>query len=409
MAVETIELEVANASGELAEIRLGGATDDNLVLKRLDMSNVDNTSDADKPISTATQTALDGKADDASVTALAGRVTVNEADISTNATNIGTNDTDIAALGTGKLDNTVAQFTPQTDPGIGEGQVFYDSGKHALSVISDVDMVLNLGQEEVIRVINNSGAAIPNSKAVYITGAVNGLPAIALAKADAYSTASVPGITTHEIADGDEGFITHAGTLGGNFAGYALDEALFLSDITAGEFTNTPPEIVTKLGIITRADPDGAMLVKIANLVQLPNVIGYLTLGLVPQTITATPTVIVDYYESGSIVSTADKVTGAVGTPSTGVYRITANINVQITPENSTKEVTFDLIDEADAVIATLYETLTKNAESLTITVSSPFNAIAGKAYRMRIASDANIAVANVNQASMDIESINLR
>jgi hypothetical protein len=47
------------------------------------LGNVDNTSDADKPISNATQTALDDKASDADLTALGGRVTTNEGDIQT--------------------------------------------------------------------------------------------------------------------------------------------------------------------------------------------------------------------------------------------------------------------------------------------------------------------------------------
>ena len=60
---------------------------------------VDNTSDLDKPISTATQTALDAKATDASVAAIDGRVTTNE-------TNIATNSSDISALQTTSGGNT---------------------------------------------------------------------------------------------------------------------------------------------------------------------------------------------------------------------------------------------------------------------------------------------------------------
>ena len=60
---------------------------------------VDNTSDLDKPISTATQTALDAKGTAADVTALDGRVTTNE-------TNIATNTSDISALQTTSGGNT---------------------------------------------------------------------------------------------------------------------------------------------------------------------------------------------------------------------------------------------------------------------------------------------------------------
>ena len=47
------------------------------------LGNVDNTSDADKPISNATQTALDGKASQNDLTNLDSRVSDNETDIQT--------------------------------------------------------------------------------------------------------------------------------------------------------------------------------------------------------------------------------------------------------------------------------------------------------------------------------------
>jgi len=47
------------------------------------LGNVDNTSDADKPISNATQTELDDKASDSDLTTLGNRVTTNEGDIET--------------------------------------------------------------------------------------------------------------------------------------------------------------------------------------------------------------------------------------------------------------------------------------------------------------------------------------
>ena len=59
-----------------------------LVKADLGLDQVDNTSDADKPISSATQTALDGKVDDADLDALDTRVTTNAADIATNTSGI---------------------------------------------------------------------------------------------------------------------------------------------------------------------------------------------------------------------------------------------------------------------------------------------------------------------------------
>lgn len=67
------QLEEINSSGELSSIKKGGAESDKEVVILSQISNIDNTSDADKPVSTAQQAALDLK--------------LNIADISKDATN----------------------------------------------------------------------------------------------------------------------------------------------------------------------------------------------------------------------------------------------------------------------------------------------------------------------------------
>ena len=57
------QLEDINASGELVSVKKGGATADDELIKLAQVGNVDNTSDADKPVSTDTQAALDLKDD----------------------------------------------------------------------------------------------------------------------------------------------------------------------------------------------------------------------------------------------------------------------------------------------------------------------------------------------------------
>lgn len=58
---EARQLEEINSSGELASIKKDGTGAEKEVVTLEQVSNVDNTSDADKPISTSTQTALDLK------------------------------------------------------------------------------------------------------------------------------------------------------------------------------------------------------------------------------------------------------------------------------------------------------------------------------------------------------------
>ncbi len=70
------------------------------------LGNVDNTSDADKPISLATQTALNTKGSAADVATNAANIASNDTDIATNAANIASNDTDIATNAAGIATNT---------------------------------------------------------------------------------------------------------------------------------------------------------------------------------------------------------------------------------------------------------------------------------------------------------------
>ena len=52
-----------------------------------------------------------------------------------------------------------------------EGRVFYDNINHALAVFNDEpDITLQVGQENYIRVRNNTGATITNGQVVKILG-----------------------------------------------------------------------------------------------------------------------------------------------------------------------------------------------------------------------------------------------
>jgi hypothetical protein len=79
------------------------------------LGNVDNTSDADKPISLATQTALNTKGSAADVATNAANIASNDTDIATNAANIASNDTDIATNAADIATNTANIASNDTD------------------------------------------------------------------------------------------------------------------------------------------------------------------------------------------------------------------------------------------------------------------------------------------------------
>ena len=94
-----------------------------------------------------------------------------------------------------------------------EGQVYYDSANGALVVKNDVaDITLQVGQEEWIRVYNNSGSTVTNGTPVYLSGEVGAIPSIATA--DATNATSAVGLATHDITNGSTGYVTTRGLVG---------------------------------------------------------------------------------------------------------------------------------------------------------------------------------------------------
>lgn len=106
-------------------------------------------------------------------------------------------------------------LTQGSSPAHSEGRVFYDNTNKALAVYnSESDITLQVGQEEYLRVYNNTGSTITNGTPVYITGNVGGVASVAPASAAAEATAEAVGLATHSIEDSTTGFVTVRGVVG---------------------------------------------------------------------------------------------------------------------------------------------------------------------------------------------------
>jgi len=149
---------------------------------------------------------------------------------------------------TGGTINGVTYDSLQLNTGAGtpshsEGLMFYDATNKCVAYYNDVtDSTLQIGQELWVRVKNNTGLDINNGDIVYLSGQDSGIPTVALAAADSFSS-SVPtlGFATHTITNGSIGLITAFGTVRDlNTSGCSAGDILYLSN-TAGEFTTTAP------------------------------------------------------------------------------------------------------------------------------------------------------------------------
>lgn len=148
-----------------------------------------------------------------------------------------------------------------------EGLVFYDNENKALTVYNDeADISLQVGQEQYIRVRNNTGSTINNGQAVRITGAHgNAAPTIALASADTEDNSTVAGIATHSIENNSFGYITSFGIVRNvNTNSFNQGDELFLSTSAGGLVNVSPvvPNYSAPIGyVIRKHDSNGSILV----------------------------------------------------------------------------------------------------------------------------------------------------
>ena len=141
------------------------------------------------------------------------------------------------------------------------------------------NVVLQIGQEQVIRAANKTGATLLEGayQCVKISGAQGQRPKIALARADNdLNSADTVGLVTETILNNQEGFITTSGLVRGiDTTGTSWGESwtdgdvLYLSGVTSGRLTNVKPQAPTHtviVGFVIYAHANhGTIYVKVDN------------------------------------------------------------------------------------------------------------------------------------------------
>jgi hypothetical protein len=141
------------------------------------------------------------------------------------------------------------------------------------------NVTLQLGQEEVVRVVNKSGGNLTEAgyQAVRVLGAQGQRLSVALAQGDNDANSQdTLGLVTENILNNQEGFVTASGLVRGidttgNLQGetWAEGDPLYLSPTTAGRITNvlpTAPQHTVRMGyvIVSNAN-NGSIFVKVDN------------------------------------------------------------------------------------------------------------------------------------------------
>ena len=152
-----------------------------------------------------------------------------------------------------------------------EGMFSWDDGEGTATLgLKGGNVVLQLGQEQVIRVYNGTGSALTDGQIVYITGSQGNRLTVALASASAESTSSVTiGMVTETILNGAEGFVTTNGLVNHlNTLGLTEGAAIWLGT-TAGTYTQTKPVApnhAVLIGYVVRANATvGSVFIHVQN------------------------------------------------------------------------------------------------------------------------------------------------
>jgi hypothetical protein len=130
------------------------------------------------------------------------------------------------------------------------------------------NVTLQVGQELVQRVFNNSGSAILNGMPVYLTGAQGNRVTVAKASNTTEPLSSTTfGIATEDIADNSEGFVTTEGLVRDIDTSAFAEGALVYLGATAGSLTTTHPVApahAVMIGIVVRSHATvGSIYVKV--------------------------------------------------------------------------------------------------------------------------------------------------
>lgn len=154
------------------------------------------------------------------------------------------------------------------DPAYLEGRVFWNQQDHALAFHTDVPGTsIQIGQEQVTRIVNKTGSTILNGQVVYINGAQGNRPTVALAQANLAIADKTLGVATNDIANNAEGYITVNGLVRDiNTSTFTAGDRLWLSPSVSGGFTNVEPSEPNHklcIGTVLNATTNGMICVKI--------------------------------------------------------------------------------------------------------------------------------------------------
>jgi hypothetical protein len=161
------------------------------------------------------------------------------------------------------------QFNTEFVDGSVEGRLQWNSEDGTLEYgLPGGNVTLQIGQEQLVKCVNNTGSTIEDGDVVYVSGAAGSRPEISLASS-ATGTGNVPiGMATEDIEHQAQGYVNIGGLVRGiDTSAIASGSVGFLSDTVPGALRATPPDApnyTTVVGYCLFSDADvGIFLVRV--------------------------------------------------------------------------------------------------------------------------------------------------
>lgn len=258
--------------------------------------------------------------------------------------------------------------------------MYWDEGNKTPTVVIDADVALQLGQEMLALVYNNSGSTITNGSVVAVNGAQGQRPAVVLADADSEAlSAPTLGIATEDIAAGAEGFITTFGFVRGlNTAAFTAGNPIYLSQ-TAGQFTATRPTApahTVALGWVIKVNASsGEVFVNINNGWELDELHNVLISSPISGNTLIYDAVAGVWKNANLTAGTGISVTGGAGSitvANTGVTSVTASTGISVSSSTGGVTITNSAPDQTVALTAGTGISTSGTYPNFTITNTAP-------------------------------------
>jgi hypothetical protein len=172
------------------------------------------------------------------------------------------------------INNYIDFNTGTTSPSLVSGRVFYNNNSHSLSYYPDgnKNVIVNMGQQQYIRVHNNSGSLIPKGSAVKIQTSTNGLPNVTLSISTNDTNNQVVGLVADNISNNTDGFVLSHGILSGlTINTFNIGDIIYLSDTIPGGYVASTSSLsysarTNQIGyIIATGTTTGEIFVSISN------------------------------------------------------------------------------------------------------------------------------------------------